>query len=387
MQPSQLGVPSSARHANLPSTPTCCSNRTLPARLGTVLRHQLGPSIRPPARTRISLSRPRTTRVIVGLGLAVAVLVVGAQFDVVPRTFQKLRSGDPAWLAVAAALEGLSFWGYALVVAGTARSAGLDLPRRATWQIVLAGVAATRLLATAGAGGVAATTFALRSHGLTLRASAATVTAQLAIVYLWFVLLLTATGATLYASGHANVAVTVVPAAVAGVALVTAIAGRPALHRIAAAGASSRRRIIRMLAAALGTLEEGTVAVADLVRRRDAAVVGGALWWLADAAVLWACCQAFGTAADPLEVCMAYLLGQVANLLPIPGGLGVEAGLAGGLMAFGIPPGVAVLASLSQRVLSTWLPALPGAVALVALGAFAARPGRAPEDDPETRGS
>lgn len=316
--------------------------------------------------------------------LLVVVVLAAAQFDGAERAWQRVRSGDPVWLLAAVALEGLSFWGYALVVAGTARRAGLRLRRRTTWQIVLAGVAATRLFATAGAGGVATTTIALRRKGLTLRTAAAVVAAQLAIVYAWFAVLLTGVGTTLFLSGSGSAAFTIVPAAICGAGLAVAIGGRPLLRRLVTVTSRSPRRLVRVLAVALQTIEESTNAVADLARRRDAAVIGGAVWWVADAAVLWASCQAFGAVPNMLEVCMAYLLGQIANLLPVPGGLGVEAGLAGGLIAFGVPSSVAVLASLTQRMLSTWLPAIPGVVALSALGPFSALTGDVPAASDQT---
>ena len=91
-----------------------------------------------------------------------AVAAVSVLYLVVPRvaglddTWGRLRDGDPAWIALAAALEVLSFAGYAVllhVVTGVGH--------RASWSITLAGVAATRLFAAAGAGGIALTAWAL----------------------------------------------------------------------------------------------------------------------------------------------------------------------------------------------------------------------------------
>ena len=55
----------------------------------------------------------------------------------------------------------------------------------------------------------------------------------------------------------------------------------------------------------------------------------------------------------------------VAAFLPIPGGAGVvEAGLVGGLVLFGEEPWVAVPAVALFRLVSFWLPLVPGALAL-----------------------
>jgi uncharacterized protein (TIRG00374 family) len=310
----------------------------------------------------------------VAIGIAIIVLVLAAFWLLAPHvgfledTWKKVRQGDPVWLIAAVALEILSFMGYVWVFNATTRRSGLRLPRFTSWRIVLAGVAATRLLATAGAGGIASTTFALRRQGLDARHAGATVAAQIAIVYVWFILLIAVTGLVLFLFGRGHAAITIIPAGIAALILVVAFLGRSGLRKLADVSSRREGRIARALAAVPAILDEGIHNVSRLVRERDVAIFGGALWWIADAGVLWAACHAFGASPHVIEIMMAYLLGQVANLLPIPGGLGVEAGLLGMMLAFGIPGGVAVLASLLQRLISTWLPAVPGALALAAIG-------------------
>lgn len=300
--------------------------------------------------------------------LIIAIRLLAPHVGFLDDTWQKVRKGDPVWLILCVVLEVFSFAGYVWVFNATAVRSGLRLPRVTTWRITLAGVAATRLIATAGAGGIAATTFALRRHGLDARAAAATVTAQLAIVYGWFIFLIMLTGLALFVGGHGHAAITIVPAAIAAGILVTAAGGRSVIRKLARVSEQREGRVAEAVAVIPGTLDDAVATVVTLVRERDTAIIGGALWWLADAGVLWAACHAFGASPNVLDVTMAYLLGQTANLLPIPGGLGVEAGLLGMLIAFGVPGGVAVLASLVQRLISTWLPALPGALALASIG-------------------
>lgn len=311
-------------------------------------------------------------RILIGIAvlgaLVVAVRLLAPHVEFFGDTWRNVREGDPVWLIVAVVLEGFSFAGYVLVFNATARRAGLRLPRFTSWRIVLAGVAATRLLATAGAGGIASTTFALRRHGLDARHAGATVAAQIAIIYVWFIALIALSGAALFVFGRGHSAITIIPAGIALAILLVAGLGRPLLRNLADRTSEREGKVARFLAAIPGTLDDGVHTVSTLVRERDAAIFGGALWWLADAGVLWAACHAFGASPNMLDICMAYLIGQVANLLPVPGGLGVEAGLLGMLVAFGIPVEIAVPASLTQRLVSTWLPALPGAVALVAIG-------------------
>jgi uncharacterized protein (TIRG00374 family) len=71
---------------------------------------------------------------------------------------------------------------------------------------------------------------------------------------------------------------------------------------------------------------------------------------------------------------MAYFVGMLGNLLPLPGGLGgVEGGMIGAFAAFNVDFNLAVLAVLSYRGISFWLPTLPGAVAYFQLRRTVAR--------------
>ena len=61
---------------------------------------------------------------------------------------------------------------------------------------------------------------------------------------------------------------------------------------------------------------------------------------------------------------MSYYVGMFANLLPLPGGIGgVEGGMIGVLIAFGVPSSLAIVAVLTYRAFSFWLPTIPGAIA------------------------
>jgi uncharacterized protein (TIRG00374 family) len=88
------------------------------------------------------------------------------------------------------------------------------------------------------------------------------------------------------------------------------------------------------------------------------------MWWGFDIAVLWAAFRAFG-ASPPLAVLvLSYYVGQIANTLPLPGGIGaVEGGMIGTFAAFDVNSGLAIVAVLTYRAYSFWLPTIPGAVA------------------------
>ncbi|MFC5638901.1 lysylphosphatidylglycerol synthase transmembrane domain-containing protein [Streptomyces bullii] len=79
--------------------------------------------------------------------------------------------------------------------------------------------------------------------------------------------------------------------------------------------------------------------------------------------------RALGLSVPPAHIALAYLAATVAvALVPTPGGLGsVEAALVVALVAVGGPAAVATAVVLAYRVITVWLPLLPGALTLAAL--------------------
>ena len=104
-------------------------------------------------------------------GAVVAVVAVAVLYLALPaiagldETWRLLKSGSTWWLGLGVALELGSYAGYVLLserVFGRVDSVGF----RRSLEITLAGAAATRLLATGGAGGVVLTWWALRRSGM-----------------------------------------------------------------------------------------------------------------------------------------------------------------------------------------------------------------------------
>jgi uncharacterized protein (TIRG00374 family) len=105
------------------------------------------------------------------------------------------------------------------------------------------------------------------------------------------------------------------------------------------------------------------------VRWRDRGLWGSFAYWAAfDNAVLVAGLWAVGDHPAIAAVLMAYLLGQLASLLPVPGGIGAaEGGLIGMLALFGVAAAPATAAVLLYRAVALWIPVLGGAVAFATL--------------------
>ena len=111
-----------------------------------------------------------------------------------------------------------------------------------------------------------------------------------------------------------------------------------------------------------------------LLRTGNAGLLGALMWWGFDIAVLWACFNAFGEAPAFAVITVAYFVGMLANTLPLPGGVGgVDGGMVGALLAFGVEPELALIAVLAYRGFAFWLPIAPGALAYVGLRRTVAR--------------
>jgi uncharacterized protein (TIRG00374 family) len=287
-------------------------------------------------------------------------------------TWNRLQHGDVVWLALAALLEVCSFFGYiALFRLVFVRGEG-RIDWKASYQITMAGLAATRLFASAGAGGIALTAWAVRRSGMEPRVVACRMIAFLALLYGVYMLALVASGLGLYFgifAGPEPFALTVIPAVFgAGViALFLAVSLVPGdFDRLVTRWTHDGRfgRLVSRLATAPAAAASGIRTAIDLVRARNPSVLGAVAWWGFDISVLWACFHAFGGSPPTAVLVMSYFLGMLGNALPLPGGIGgVDGGMIGAFTAFGVPFQLAVVSVLAYRGFAFWLPTLPGAVA------------------------
>ncbi|MEO5877327.1 MAG: lysylphosphatidylglycerol synthase transmembrane domain-containing protein [Streptosporangiaceae bacterium] len=90
---------------------------------------------------------------------------------------------------------------------------------------------------------------------------------------------------------------------------------------------------------------------------------------LLHAAVLFAVLRSIGALIALGTVVVIYVvMSSVASFLPSPGGVGgLDVALVGGLYVVGVPNTTAVAAVLGYRLLTVWLPLLPGAVVFAVL--------------------
>jgi uncharacterized membrane protein YbhN (UPF0104 family) len=290
-------------------------------------------------------------------------------------TVHRIERGDKWWIAIGVVLEMLSFGGYIVLfrtvfVRGPGRG---RIEWRVSYEVTMASLAATRLFAAAGAGGIALTVWALRRSGMEPRLVACRMVAFMVLLYVIYAASLLLDGIGLGIGlfpGGGSFAITIVPATVA--ALLFAAAGAMALlpgdiERRLGRWAAGSGRLAHWIARAVtvpALAASGVRTAIDLVRSRDPGLLGAPAWWGFDICVLWASFHAFGAAPPFTVIWMAYFVGMLGNLLPLPGGLGgVEGGMIGAFAVFGVNIDLAVLAVLTYRGISFWLPTIPGAIA------------------------
>jgi uncharacterized protein (TIRG00374 family) len=292
-------------------------------------------------------------------------------------TWNRIQKGNVWWFVLAAFLEVLSFLGYVALFRAVFVRGESKIDWRESYQITMSGLAATRLFASAGAGGIALTAWALRRSGMDARVAACRLIAFLVLLYAVYMGVLVLDGLGLYVGafpGNAPFAITIIPAIFGAVVIVVflSVSLRPGdFDRLVArwtAGGGRLSRIAGKIAAAPATAATGVRTAIDLVRSRDPYLLGAVAWWGFDIAVLWACFRAFGSAPPVAVVVMAYFVGMVGNTLPLPGGIGgVDGGMIGAFAAFGVDTEVSIVAVLAYRAFAFWLPTLPGAVAYLQL--------------------
>jgi uncharacterized protein (TIRG00374 family) len=323
-------------------------------------------------------------------GLIVLVLVA-AIYVAVPKiaglddAIAKLGEASRWWIGVAILATIASFASYVALFRGVVGHKSIELDWRESYQITMAGLAATRLFSAGGAGGILLTYWALLKAGMRRAESAERMVAFLVILYAVYVAAVIVFGILLRIGvlpGEGPVSVTIVPAAIAGVvALVVLLIARvPAdLHRRLdrRTGDGWVAKTMTRLAALPATLATGIRTAYDYARhprRGWIAIFGAVGFWAANIMILWASFKSLGVAVPLGEIVVGFFVGMVANLAPAPAGVGaVDGGLIGVFAIFGYPLETVIAAILIYRLLAFYLPVPPGIVAFFQLRRTVAR--------------
>ena len=315
----------------------------------------------PPDGRRLALRLAVVAAVIGALALAVSSLPgLGEVRD-------RLADASPLWLGVALALQAASCLAFVAALRGVFCR---RLPWRLSYSVGMAAQGTNVLLPSGGAGGLALAAWALRRTGMPAERLARRTVAFYVLTSSVNFLTAVVAGSLLAVgilSGGESLLWTAGPAAAA----VVTIAAVLALPRLLARLRPQQRggRAGRELAAVDSALSGGLADAHLLVRTGNPQILLGAIGFMAlDVAALGAAFAAIGGLPPVGILLLAYVLGQLGGLIPLPGGVGgADGGLIAALVLYGTPLGTAAAAVLAYRAFQLGLPALFGALAIVRL--------------------
>jgi uncharacterized protein (TIRG00374 family) len=287
----------------------------------------------------------------------------------------RLQGADPAWVVALAAAEVGSCAGYLLVFRATFCA---QMPWGLSYDIAMAELAANSLLPAGGAGGLALGVWALRQAGMPTgrigRRTVAFFVVTSAANFFAVILVGLAAFAGLVAGRH-DVLLTLVPALVTALGVLV-VALCPQLLRVltsrrapAGGGTTLRARVRRSVRTGLGAVADGVDQAIALLRSGALGVVAGSFAYMAfDIAALGCAFAAIGRVPPFGTLVLGYLIGQLGNLIPLPGGVGgTEGALIAVFALYGVNLAEATAAVLLYRLFQLLVPAFIGTPAFVML--------------------
>lgn len=293
--------------------------------------------------------RHGATAVWVALG-AGAVYFLAPQAGHLAESLQSLRDADWRWIAVAVVLLGIKF----LMAALSLRGAAGDSIRVWTTTLAQVSTAFVGRLTPEGIGWLVLNQRYLERAGLDRVTAAA------------------ALGVRVFAGAVVRVALLVVVVLPAGVSLPPLIEIRWSPAQVLAVlaiavtvAAIAARLLPRLLRATMGAASTTAANALGVVRspRRALELVGGSiLTTLAYALILHVSVLAVGAEVTAGELFVVYLVATaIASTSPIPGNLGaLEVAFTVGLTGLGVSAGAAFAAAVVYRLVTFWLPIIPG---------------------------
>jgi uncharacterized membrane protein YbhN (UPF0104 family) len=319
-----------------------------------------------PVLSRRSLRGNRAYAIQAILVCALLAAVVAVFIGLLPGSGSRLGNAAPGWIVAAVGAELFSIGSYAALFWGCFRVPSEPIGFVRSIQIGVGELAAFVVVPT-GFGGPALRVWALIRSGMrypTIVRQSVIQGVFLNVPYAVTAIALGLTVALGAGGGRAPVAVALAPLAltVAGIAILLLVSRT--------APGQERRPSTPWRRIGWETARGVTAGVRELpgALRRPWPVLGGIGYWAGDCGVLILAFHAVH-ASVPIDVVVpAYMLGQLGNTLPLPGGVGgVEPIMLGILTASGVNAGLAGAAIILYRLISLGLQALLGALASASL--------------------
>jgi len=300
------------------------------------------------------------------ISLAVFFVLVIALLLAVPglrAAGEKITDANMPWMGAGIGFELLSCAGYVVLF-----ELVFEMARGFSRRLSLSELAVNSVVSIGGIGGIALGAWVLRSKGVSVERIARRSVLMFVLTSAVNVGLVAVIGIPMWLGllpGSRDPLLTLLPGALAIVVIVATLAAAVAAGRLASRDRLSDGR----MHVALVAISDGVRDALVLIGKREWRLSGAIAYCLFDTLVLYACLLAYGPTPTFWAVAMAYLVGLLANSIPIPAGLiAVEGGLIGTLVLFGVRPvSVAVAAVVTYRAISLWLPALIGSAAFFSL--------------------
>jgi uncharacterized membrane protein YbhN (UPF0104 family) len=306
------------------------------------------------------MSRSAALRRWSGPAVAAAALAAALASPQLRDAPAQLLAACTTWITIALVFESLSIGGF-LVIFKLAFGDGMGW--RQALVGALRGLGASGLLPAGGLIGPAAAAASVddaRHRDQTARSAIAFVI----VTNVPGVIVVVALGVALalgYGAAPHDLPRTLVPVGV-GLALTLAtlvIAGGSASRPVTTAP-----RATPWLRRGLSVVRGGAKDACALMRSGDWKLLGAFGYYVFDNALLWAAFRAGGHAPSFSVVAMAYVVGSLGAVVPLPGGIGAtEGGLIGALVLYGAPAGPSAAAVLLYRGVALPFTTLLGAAA------------------------
>jgi uncharacterized protein (TIRG00374 family) len=315
------------------------------------------------------LARVAEIAAIIALG-AIAISAVPGLDEVRVR----LEGVEPIWIVAIAAAEVGSCLGYLLVFRSTFCA---RMPWGLSYDIAMAELAANALLPAGGAGGLALGVWALRQAGMPTDHIARRTVAFFVVTSAanFFALVLVGIGVFIgVVAGRGSAVLTLVPALITAFGILVVAASPRLLRGVGKGGPGTgagrwRSRARGALRAGLSAAADGVDQAIILLRSHSLGVIVGSFAYMAfDIAGLGLGFAAVGPVPAFGTLVLGYLIGQLGNLIPVPGGIGATEGALVAVFAlYGVKVADATAAVLLYRLFQLLVPALLGAPAFVLL--------------------
>jgi uncharacterized protein (TIRG00374 family) len=286
----------------------------------------------------------------------------------------RLQEASPGWIVAVAVAEIGSALGYLLCFRAVFCS---RLSWGLSYDIAMSEQAANSLLPAGGAGGLALGVWALRQAGMPTGHIARRTVAFFVITSAanFFALIVVGIGVFVgILAGKGSAVLTLVPALITALGVLVAGLSPRLLRALGERGADADQNTLSGKAllkgrSALAAVADGIEQAIALLRTHSLGALSGSFFYMAfDIAALGFAFAAVGHVPSFGTLVLGYLIGQLGNLIPLPGGIGgTEGALVGVFALYGVNVSDAVAAVFLYRLFQLAIPALLGAPAFVML--------------------